>query len=256
MLSRSIDFSNGNYIHLISPIFVRNSAYSWNCYCSGGKLSRKEFVRKALNELITKAFYHFTWTRTICSYHQVSYTINLIKNIDDDLMQKNEIVLSFIADDHPGIVKTLSDTISDHGGNWLNSSLSHLEGKFAGIILLEVTESKERELENALHALGETGIQINFERTSPCAPATHHFVKVNIVANDRPGIIQEIADILASRDINIEKLTTAVADSPMSSGHLFKANFQANLPDDMDYDDFQHALERVSDDLIVELDEG
>lgn len=168
---------------------------------------------------------------------------------------KHEIVLSVIADDHPGIVQTLAATITSHGGNWLDSSMSHLGGKFAGIILLEVTESRENELESALHSLDRRGLHIAFERTGPSVPGAGHFVMVNIVANDRPGIVGEISELLAGRDINIETLTTSVADTPMSSGRLFKARFQANLPEDMGYDELQRLLESASDDLMVELEE-
>lgn len=166
-----------------------------------------------------------------------------------------EIVLSVIADDHPGIVQTLAETISGHGGNWLDSSMSHLGGKFAGIVLLEVSEKQERELEDALRSLDRRGLQIAFERTTPAEPQPGHYVMVNIVANDRPGIVGEISDLLARHDINIETLTTSVADTPMSSGHLFKARFQANLPRDMSYDALQEVLESASDDLMVELDD-
>lgn len=168
---------------------------------------------------------------------------------------KREIVLSMIADDHPGIVQTLAETISAHGGNWLDSSMSHLGGKFAGIVLLSVSEARESGLEAALRGLDRRGLHIAFERTMPAKPDVARFVMVNIVANDRPGIIGEISELLASHDINIETLTTSVGDTPMSSGHLFKARFQANLPEDVGYDELQRVLESASDDLMVELEE-
>lgn len=168
---------------------------------------------------------------------------------------KREIVLSVIADDHPGIVQTLAETITGHGGNWLDSSMSHLGGKFAGIVLLEVSGQRERELEDALRSLDQRGLHVIFERTVPGKPRPHHFVMVNIVANDRPGIVEEISELLARHDINIEALTTSVADTPISSGHLFKARFQANLPKAMSYDDLQRVLESASDDLMVELED-
>jgi glycine cleavage system regulatory protein len=167
---------------------------------------------------------------------------------------QREIVLSVIADDHPGIVQSLAETIAGHGGNWLDSSMSHLSGKFAGIVLLEVSGQREQELEDALRSLDRSGLHVTFERTTPSDPQSLHFVMVSIVANDRPGIVGEISDLLARHDINIETLTTSVADTPMSSGHLFKARFQANLPENMSYDDLQRVLESASDDLMVELD--
>lgn len=168
---------------------------------------------------------------------------------------KQEIVLSVIADDHTGIVQTLAQTITDHGGNWLDSSMSHLGGKFAGIVLLEVSETREKGLEDALRSLDRPDLHVSFERTAPAKPHPYHYVMVNIVANDRPGIVEEIAELLARYDINIETLSTSVADTPMSSGHLFKARFQANLPREMGYEDLQQVLESASDDLMVELEE-
>lgn len=167
---------------------------------------------------------------------------------------KREIVLSVIADDHPGIVQHLADTIANHGGNWLESSMSHLGGKFAGIVRLEVSGEREQELEDALRSLDRRDLHVIFERTAPDELQPRHFVMVNIIANDRPGIVGEISDLLARHDINIEALNTSVADTPLSSGRLFKARFQANLPEGMSYDDLQHVLESASDDLMVELE--
>jgi len=168
---------------------------------------------------------------------------------------KREIVLSVIAEDHPGIVQRLAETITAHGGNWLHSSMSHLGGKFAGIVLLAVSEPRERELEEALRGLDARDLHITFERTAAVEPEAFHYVMVNVIANDRPGIVEEISELLARKKINIEALTTSVADTPVSSGHLFKARFQANLPESMSYDDLLSLLESASDDLMVELEE-
>ena len=42
------------------------------------------------------------------------------------------LVLTFIGHDKPGLVNTLSETISAAGGSWLESRLAHLAGEFAG----------------------------------------------------------------------------------------------------------------------------
>jgi glycine cleavage system regulatory protein len=44
------------------------------------------------------------------------------------------LVLTVIGDDRPGLVGELSAAIAAHQGNWLESSMSHLAGKFAGIV--------------------------------------------------------------------------------------------------------------------------
>ncbi len=48
------------------------------------------------------------------------------------------LVLTVIGDDRPGLVGELSAAISSHQGNWLESSMSHLAGKFAGIVKVAV----------------------------------------------------------------------------------------------------------------------
>ena len=50
----------------------------------------------------------------------------------------NFLVLTVISDDKPGVVETLAKTITEHGGNWLECRMSHLAGKFAGILRVSV----------------------------------------------------------------------------------------------------------------------
>ena len=47
-------------------------------------------------------------------------------------MATTSIVLTVVADDHPGIVEDLSDALATHDGNWTESSMMTLAGKFAG----------------------------------------------------------------------------------------------------------------------------
>ena len=54
------------------------------------------------------------------------------------------IVLSVLSDDHPGIVESLSDVLASNGGNWAESSMLSLAGKFAGILLAQVPEGRVR----------------------------------------------------------------------------------------------------------------
>ena len=46
---------------------------------------------------------------------------------------QTSFIITFIGDDRPGLVEQLSAAIEQSGGNWLESRMSHLAGKFAGI---------------------------------------------------------------------------------------------------------------------------
>jgi glycine cleavage system regulatory protein len=52
------------------------------------------------------------------------------------------LVLTVIGDDRPGLVEQLATAISQHQGNWLQSSMSNLSGKFAGIVCVSVPETQ------------------------------------------------------------------------------------------------------------------
>jgi glycine cleavage system regulatory protein len=56
-------------------------------------------------------------------------------------------IISFISQDRPGLVEALSEVISKHGGNWLESRLSQLAGKFTGLISISLPEESSAALQ-------------------------------------------------------------------------------------------------------------
>ena len=76
-----------------------------------------------------------------------------------------EMVLTIMASDRPGIVELLSDIVASYEGNWVDSAMSRLGGEFAGILRIELDESKAAGLEKALAALGEDGIAISVRKS-------------------------------------------------------------------------------------------
>jgi glycine cleavage system regulatory protein len=77
------------------------------------------------------------------------------------------IVLTVVTDDHPGIVEELSDALATHGGNWTESSMMTLAGKFAGILLAEVPESRVDSFFQVLDSMEAGGMQIVAQRSGP-----------------------------------------------------------------------------------------
>ena len=62
-------------------------------------------------------------------------------------------IVTFIGDDRPGLVEQLSSVIESNRGNWHESRLSELAGKFAGLILVSLPSDAGNELERELKAL-------------------------------------------------------------------------------------------------------
>ena len=75
------------------------------------------------------------------------------------------IVLTVVSDDQPGIVKSLSELLADNGGNWNESSMLSLAGKFAGILLASVPENRADAFIEGLGSLEKKGMHIVAQRT-------------------------------------------------------------------------------------------
>ncbi len=164
------------------------------------------------------------------------------------------LVLTIIADDKPGIVETLAATIADQSGNWLESRMSHMAGKFAGILRISIEAAKTEALQTSLEALASQGINVSVEVSIEAGDtvATKDLT-LNLVGNDRPGIVKEVSQALAKMGVNVLELTTNCESAAMSADLLFKTEAHLRVPQGFDADVLTDALEAISNDLMVEI---
>ena len=170
-------------------------------------------------------------------------------------MSHNEIplVLTAIGDDRPGLVEMLETAISRHGGNWLESSMSHLAGKFAGIVSIRLPADQLDPLRQTLAGLG--GLRVVAEDSSASAGGKieSRRLKLSLVGHDRIGIVREVSQVLARHAINVEDLSTHTASAPMSAETLFHANAELTASPALDCCALTCDLERLSNDLMVDI---
>ena len=166
------------------------------------------------------------------------------------------LVLTVIGDDHAGLVRALSGVIADHGGNWETSRMAHLAGKFAGIVMVTVADEGADDLVSDLEPLEAQGLlDITAELTSPVQPAdTETRLTLELVGMDQPGIVRDISDALASRNVNIEELETETSSAPMDGSTLFRARAVLVLPSDVSADDLTDVLEELAVQLMVDIE--
>lgn len=163
------------------------------------------------------------------------------------------LVLTIIGDDKPGLVERLSETISRHSGNWLESNMSHLAGKFAGILRVSVEEAHADALVHDLQSLSSI-LKLVVEKVSVSeAPQKQRTLRLTLVGNDRPGIVKEISRALAAQQVNVEELSSHISTAPMSGEALFNAQAVLKVPVQLSIGSLQAQLEKLADDLIVEI---
>jgi glycine cleavage system regulatory protein len=164
-----------------------------------------------------------------------------------------QLVLTVICDDRPGVVELLAHTINQHHGNWLESRMAHLAGKFAGILQVAVAESHLAELRTALNQLAEKGLKIVIEDAVTISKPDCREFSFSVVGNDRPGIVREIAQAFAARHINMGELETACSSMPWSGEPLFEATGVIEVPKSVDMNELYDYLDKIADELAVDI---
>ncbi|UTW05477.1 ACT domain-containing protein (plasmid) [Amphritea atlantica] len=164
------------------------------------------------------------------------------------------LVLTVIAPDKPGLVEQLSQTIASNKGNWLESSMSRLAGKFAGILTVSVPDAQADTLLEALQKLESQGMKVIAERSSEATtPTDSNSITLELIGHDKPGIVREISQALSRYNINVERLSTELVSGSMSAELLFKADADLTVPAGVDLDDLQQSLEGIANDLMVDI---
>lgn len=165
----------------------------------------------------------------------------------------DHLIVTVSAPDKPGVVEQLAECVAEHGGNWLESRLSHMAGQFAGILRVSAPADAHQPLRSALEGLSAKGIRVLFaEAVLETAPEWKP-IAMELVGNDRPGIVRDVTRVLTEQGVNLEHLVTTVEPAPMSSETLFRAHAVLGLPLDLSLDVLQQRLETLADDLMVEL---
>ena len=166
------------------------------------------------------------------------------------------LILTVIGPDRPGLVRALAHAVAAHGGSWLESRMARLAGQFAGIVLVEGPDAMLADL-HALESEGlrivvRTGATASHAAPSPFAPSGQRLA-VEVVGNDRPGIVRDVARVLAAHGANIEELTTGVVSGSFSGETLFKATAFVRAPDEAAVAAIRSGLEFLGNEMMVDI---
>ncbi len=163
------------------------------------------------------------------------------------------LVLTVLAADKAGLVEKVAQCISEHNGNWLESRMARMAGQFAGILRVAVPAQSTDQLVTALQRLKRDDIHVQIAGAGVEQASGWKPIAMDLVGNDRPGIVRDITRLLSQHGVNLEQLVTDVRPAPMSSEPLFHAQAMLAVPEGLTLDELQAQLETLADDLMVEL---
>ena len=167
---------------------------------------------------------------------------------------KTSLVLTLIGKDRPGLVELLSKTVIAHDANWEESRMSRLSGRFAGILRVSVDSAIAGDLETSLRNLEDQGLKVIIERSDDLTDyENYQKLVLELVGNDRPGIIHEISQVLSGHGINVKELHTKCESAPMIGDMLFKMKASLQCPNSLDTEELRVLLEELANDLMVDI---
>ena len=167
------------------------------------------------------------------------------------------IVLTIMADDQPGIIQAVTTVLHKYGGSWTHSSMSSLAGQFAGILLVSLPGEHSVACQQELQSLESQGLHIIAhisDKTNGKEKKADYVLE--LVGNDREGIVHEITTILAKHNVNVRDLETVVEAASMGGAELFRASAELLVPASTDIDLLAKELEDIANDLMVDITFG
>ena len=163
------------------------------------------------------------------------------------------ILISVLGDDKPGLLDSLSEIIVSNDGDWVESNMSTVEAKFAGILRVNVPSKNAKKLIKELTS-SKLGLQIACEEPAPVTLSDYKSYNIELIGQNHVGIINQLSHVLTyDLKANVEGIKTEIIDASMSGEKLFKAQINLHLPTSIDERLIKDKLELIADEMMVEI---
>ena len=165
-----------------------------------------------------------------------------------------QLVITALGDDRPGIVDELSNALFKHSLNIEDSRMSVLGGEFAILLLvsgarpsIDAFVADTPVLEQALNMK----LQVKLTSTTPSRQTLIPYT-VEVVAIDHPGIVHKLASFFSARQINIVDLSTERYAAAHTATPMFAVNMTIGIPADMPIKSLREEFINMCEDLNLD----
>ena len=166
---------------------------------------------------------------------------------------KTRVILSAAGSDRPGLTRALAESVLGAGGNWLESHLSRLGGRYVGSVLVELDSGNLAAFEAAIRAVDASGLAVSLVPAGEEPAVAGEMLRLELVGQDRPGIVREVTAVLAELGVNIEDFATSTENGAWSGERLFRAAARINIPPGTTSEHVRGALEAISGEIMVDF---
>jgi len=172
------------------------------------------------------------------------------------------IVLSAIGTDRTGVVQDITKAILACGGNIEESRMTTLGAEFAMLLLVSGNWHTLTKLERDLEKLGESdNLTFSIRKTGerPVKGDGMPYA-VDVVALDQQGIVYNLANFFAMRNIEIADVSTRRYAAAHTGAPMFAVQMSVNVPSSVHIaqlrDEFLEISDRLNLDAILEPVKG
>ncbi|MDJ0910308.1 MAG: ACT domain-containing protein [Woeseiaceae bacterium] len=168
------------------------------------------------------------------------------------------IVLSAIGSDRAGIVQDISKVILSCGGNIEESRMTTLGSEFAVLMLVSGNWHTLDRLERGLDKIRDADDLTFAIRPTNERPAREDLMPymVDVISLDQQGIVFNISNFFASREIEIADVATRRYSAAHTGSPMFAVQMSVNVPNSVNLahlrDDFADLCDRMNLDGILD----
>lgn len=239
------------------------AAQDW-CFVQKGETARELWERALAPmglQLLSKVIHHASEHGALPAFQQDARFATKAPMIRKSVVLTEEVtsnttslVVSIVGTDRHGIVSSLADRAQRYGANWAASRLTRLAGEFAGMVHFEVPRENADALANALRGLESSGLQVVIAKSDGARVSDAiKSVELELVGDDRVGIVSSLTKILAERNISIENIHTEIVRSGVSGKQTFKIGAHLLVPAKLSIADLRKELGTLAHEMMVDI---
>jgi len=178
--------------------------------------------------------------------------------IEPSATVNNQLVLSALGEDKPGIINELSRCVLNSGCTIHDSRMAVLGGNFALLLQVGGNWNNIAKLENQIAGL-ESGLGLTITSRRTSVQQTDRDLLpygVDVVALDQPGIVHNLAKFLSQRQINIQEMVTSSYPAAHSGTPMFSVHMTVEIPASVQIstlrEDFMELCDQLNLDAVIE----
>jgi glycine cleavage system transcriptional repressor len=172
-----------------------------------------------------------------------------------------QLVISTVGADRPGLVATMCEIISEHNGNIDDSTMTLLGGQFAMIYVATFPDADStQDFHNACQHLKESH-NLHFEshlldtpysaETMTASESHPHKYLLSVGGYDRTGITYAFSKKLADFDINITDVNAHRING--EEGTVYMLAIEMDAPRELDEDAFKASLDTLGQAMSLDV---